>query len=81
MLVVDAREIARGRLLAVEPDVLDLGRASSGAIFMLRIWNYGTIVQESAPQVAKVLGLYRGRAHLSLLTNDKVSSDDGHQVP
>ena len=37
MLVVDAREIARGRPLAVEPDVLDLGRASSGAIFMLRI--------------------------------------------
>ena len=37
MLVVDAREIARGRLLAVEPEVLDLDRANSEAISMLRI--------------------------------------------
>ena len=33
MLVVEAREIGRGRLLAVEPDVLDRGRTGPGAIF------------------------------------------------
>ena len=81
ILVVDARETARGQLLAVEPDVLDLGRASSGSIFMLRNWIYGTIVQESALQVAKGFSLGRGRAHLPLLTNDKGPLDDGHQVP
>ena len=32
MLVVEAREIGRGRLLAVEPDVLDRGRAGQGAM-------------------------------------------------
>ena len=32
MLVVEAREIGRGRLLALEPDVLDRGRIGSGAI-------------------------------------------------
>lgn len=34
MLVVEAREIGRGRLLAVEPDVLDRDRAASEAIFL-----------------------------------------------
>lgn len=32
MLVVEAREIGRGRLLTVEPDVLDRDRAGPGAI-------------------------------------------------
>ena len=32
MLVVEAREIGRGRLLAVEPDVLDRDRAGPEAI-------------------------------------------------
>ena len=34
MLVVEAREIGRGRLLAVEPDVLDRGRIGPGAILV-----------------------------------------------
>lgn len=37
MLVVEAREIGRWRLLAVEPDVLDRGRAAQGAIVILDI--------------------------------------------
>ncbi len=37
MLVVEAREIGRGRLLAVDPDVLDRGRAGPEAIFVHRI--------------------------------------------
>ena len=32
MLVVEAREIGLGRLLAVEPDVFDRGRAAQGAM-------------------------------------------------
>lgn len=36
MLVVEAREIGPGRLLAVEPDVLDRGRAGPEAIFVNR---------------------------------------------
>lgn len=33
MLVVEAREIGRGRLLAVESDVLDRGLIGPGGIF------------------------------------------------
>ena len=36
-LVVEAREIGRGRLLAVEPDVLDRGRTGPGAIFKVLV--------------------------------------------
>ena len=43
MLVVEARETGRGRLLAVEPEVLDRDRAASGAIFLdgmcLKSWD------------------------------------------
>ena len=35
MLVVEAREIGRGRLLAVDPEVLERGRAGQGAMFIL----------------------------------------------
>ncbi len=35
MLVVEAREIGRGRLLAVEPEVLDLGRTGPEAILTI----------------------------------------------
>lgn len=37
MLVVEAREIGCGGLLAVEPDVLDRGRAGSGVMVTILI--------------------------------------------
>ena len=37
MLVVEAREIGLGRLLAVEADVLDRGRVGPGAIFTVLV--------------------------------------------
>jgi len=33
MLVVEARDIGRGRLLAVDPDVFDLALVGGGAIW------------------------------------------------
>lgn len=37
MLVVEAREIGRGWLLAVEPDVLDRCLTGPGAIFKVNV--------------------------------------------
>lgn len=56
MLVVEAREIGRGRLLTVEPDVLDRDRAGPGAISPVLIRSCDTVIEMSAPQVAEALG-------------------------
>ena len=44
MLVVEARDLGRGRLLAVEPDVLDRCLTGPEAIFKVAIWSCDTAV-------------------------------------
>lgn len=55
MLVVEARERGRGRLLAVEPDVFDRGRAAQGAILTHSTYmNLRYCHQTSASDSAKI---------------------------
>lgn len=44
MLVVEARDIGRGRLLAVEPDVLDRCLTGPEAIFKVAVWTCDSAV-------------------------------------
>lgn len=46
MLVVEARDIGRGRLLAVEPDVLDRCLTGPEAIFKVAIWSCDPAVMQ-----------------------------------
>ena len=78
MLVVEARDIGRGRLLTVEPDVLDRGRAAQGAMFVhsncLGLQHYH---QRSAAQSAKAFGSTNtGIAHRSVFDDSDESLEE-----
>lgn len=74
MLVVEAREIGRGRLLTVEPDVLDRGRAAQGAIVIHSIClSLRHCDQKSAAQFAKVGS---GSTHVGVAHRSVFDSSD-----
>ena len=69
MLAVEARDIGRGRLLTVEPDVLDRCLTGPEAIFKVAVWSCDTaVVHRAVVQVSKEhwVNKYRKSAPVSV---------------